>query len=66
MPRAYTCIIFASIYYPESGKNRRDLVTYLQKTVNNLLDFHGNHAIVLAGDLNQTKKSWLASCLSLK
>ena len=66
MPRAYTCIIFASVYYPESSKNRRDLVTYLQKTVNNLLDFHGNHAIVLDGDLNQTKKSWLASCLSLK
>ena len=66
MPRAYSCIIFASIYYPESAKNRRDLVTYLQKTVDHLRAFYGNPAIVLAGDFNQTKKSWLASCLSLK
>ena len=66
MPRAYSCIIFASIYYPESAKNRRDLVTYLQKTVEHLRAFIGNPAIVLAGDFNQTKKSWLASCLSLK
>ncbi|XP_065570204.1 uncharacterized protein LOC136033338 [Artemia franciscana] len=66
MRRAYSCIIFASIYYPESAKNRRDLVTYLQKTVDHLRAFYGNPAIVLAGDFNQTKKSWLASCLSLK
>ena len=39
MPRAYSCIIFASIYYPESAKNRRDLVTYLQKTVDHLRAF---------------------------
>ena len=66
MPRAYSCIIFASIYYPESAKNHRDLVTYLQKTVDHLRAFYGNPAIVLAGDFNQTKKSWLVSCLSLK
>ena len=62
----HSCIIFASIYYPESAKNRRDLVTYLQKTVDLLRAFYENPAIVLAGDFNQTKKSWLASCLSLK
>ncbi|XP_065571551.1 uncharacterized protein LOC136034346 [Artemia franciscana] len=66
MPRAHSCIIFASIYYPESAKNRRDLVKHLQKTVDHLRAFYGNPAIVLAGDFNQTKKSWLALCLSLK
>ena len=57
MLRAYSCIIFASIYYPESAKNDRNLVTYLQETVDHLRAFYGNPANVLAGDFNQTKKS---------
>jgi len=40
MPRGCSCIIFASIYYPESAKNCRNLVTYLQKTVDHRRAFY--------------------------
>ena len=66
LPRLYSCIIVASVYYPESAKNRRDLVSYLQKTVDVLRIHYSNPAFIIAGDFNQTKKGWLSSSLSLK
>ncbi|XP_065562451.1 uncharacterized protein LOC136028533 [Artemia franciscana] len=66
LPHLYSCIIVASVYYPESAKNRQDLVSYLQKTVDVLRIHYSNPAFIIAGDFNQMKKGWLSSSLSLK
>ena len=66
LPRPFSCIIVASVYYLESARNRGDLVFHLQTTIDHLRSIYSSPAFIIAGDFNQTKKSWLSSCLALK
>ena len=65
LPRDVSCIIIASIYYPESAKNRRLLVSYLQSTLDTLRQRYSRPGFIIAGDFNQTKKQWLANTLGM-
>ena len=42
------------------------MVFHLQTTIDHLRRIYSSPAFIIAGDFNQTKKSWLSSCLSLK
>jgi hypothetical protein len=45
LPRTYSCIIIAAIYYPEGARNRRELVTYLQYQVDSFQKQYSNPAL---------------------
>jgi len=63
--RHFSCVITSSVYYPESTKNRRGLVSYIQTTIDALGSRYNSPAFIITGDFNKTKKAWLTSCLSL-
>jgi len=65
LSRHFSCMMTASVYYPESAQNKRGLAFYLQTTVDTLRNRYSCPAFIIAGDFNETKKAWLASYLSL-
>ena len=66
LPRTYSCIILAAVYYPEGAHNRRELVTFLQHQVDNFRKQFSNPAFIIAGDFKLTDKKWISRVLDLK
>ena len=66
LPRTYSFIILAAVYYPEGARNRRELVTFLQHQVDNFRKQFSNPAFIIAGDFNLTDKKWISHVLDLK
>ena len=66
LPRTYSFIILAAVYYPEGARNRRELVTFLQHQVDNFRKQFSNPAFIVAGDFNLTDKKWILHVLDLK
>ena len=66
LPRHFSCIILVAVYYPESARNRKELILHLQKGVDYCRTKFSCPAIVVCGDFNQTNKQYLAHSLGLK
>ena len=66
LSKRYSCLVVAAVYYPESAKNRKELIQYIQNCTDDLRRKHAAPAFVIAGDFNQTNKAWVSSMLDLK
>ena len=58
-----SCLIVASVYYPESAKNRKDLIEHIQFFVDKMRRKHVSPEFVIAGDFNQTNRQWVSNIL---
>ena len=66
LSKKFSCLIIASVYYPESAKNRKELISYLQTYIDKLRRAHAYPGFIIAGDFNQTNRQWVSSVLDLK
>jgi len=56
LSRRYSCFIIAWVYYPESARNRNELIEHIQFFVHKMRLKYASSAFVIAGDINQTNK----------
>ena len=66
LPRCFSYLILAAIYYPERTRNRKEFSLHWQKGLDLYCTKFSCPAIVVCGDFNQTNKQYLASTLGLK
>lgn len=65
LPKEVSSIIFGVVYYPPRASFRKELVLYLQHSVDYIRSQYPYAAIQILGDFNDLKASWLSSSLSL-
>ena len=65
LPEKFACLIVATVYYPESTKNRKELVIYLQSCLDKFRRAYtfrrAAPAFIVRGEFNQTNKQWLSN-----
>lgn len=66
LPRGVSSLIFGVVYYPPKAPFRKTLVNYLQYSVDHFRSKYPFAGIVICGDFNDIKPSWIESSLSLK
>lgn len=66
LSRRFSCLIVASVYYPESAGNRKELIEHIQVFVDRMRHKYTSPAFVIAGDFNQTSRQWVSSVLDMK
>ncbi|XP_065582576.1 uncharacterized protein LOC136041749 [Artemia franciscana] len=66
LSKRFSCLIVASVYYPESAKNRKDLIEHIQFFVDKMRRKHVSPGFVIAGDFNQTNRQWVSNILDLR
>lgn len=65
MPRDFPCITFGIIYHPPTAKDK-PMVDHIIRCVDNIARSHPNTGIVICGDFNRLKDSYLKSSCLLK
>ncbi|XP_065568947.1 uncharacterized protein LOC136032605 [Artemia franciscana] len=66
LSKRFSCLIVASVYYPESAKNRKDLIEHIQFFVDKMRRKHVSPGFVIARDFNQTNRLWVSNILDLR
>lgn len=65
LPRNISCIILEVVYHPPKSDNFK-LYTHISYCLDSMLSAHPNAGILLAGDFNQYKDSYLKQSYSLR
>ena len=63
LSKIFSCLIVASVHYPESAKNRKDLIEHIQFFVDKMCRKHVSPGFIIAGDFNQTNRQWVSNIL---
>ena len=66
LSKRFSFLIVASVYYPESAKNRKDLIEHIQFFVDKMRRKHVSPGFVLAGDFNQTNRQRVSNILDFR
>ena len=66
LSRRFSCLIVALVYYPESTRNRKELIEHTQFFVDKMRQKYASPAFMIAGNFNQTNKQWVSSVLDLR
>ena len=66
LSKIFSFLIVASVYYPESAKNREDLIEHIQFFVDKMRCKYVSPGSVIAGDFNQTNRQWVSNILDLR